>query len=77
MDDKVIAKVKRISKRRHQSISKMMEEHIKALPENHIKKNKEIEIPEWIQQLGVKRWKNVSTKNDPKLEYLLKKHVKR
>ena len=77
MDDKVIAKAKRIAKLRRQSISSMVEDHFKKLGSVNGKKIMEEPIPDWIQQLGVKNWNQKKAKRDPRLKYLLDKHVKR
>ncbi len=75
IDDKTVAKAKRISKKRQQSVSKMFEEHIKGLSEKRMKSKSGKDIPEWIRQLGGgKKPKRITV--DPRLEYLMKKHVK-
>ena len=75
MDVKTVAKAKRISKRRQQSVSKMFEEHIGGLPEKGRVSKSGMEIPEWIQRLGGGK-KPKKIKGDARLDYLVKKHVK-
>lgn len=75
MDDQAVAKVKRISKRRSQSVSKMIEEYINEMPEKSRKQKSSMEVPEWIKQLrGGKKPRKIA--GDPRLEYLTNKYLK-
>lgn len=76
IDDKVIAKAKRIAKLRNQSLSSIVEDHFRKMGTLNDKRETEL-IPDWIQKLGVKNWKEKKVRNDARLEYLLDKHVRR
>ena len=75
MDDQAVAKVKRISKRRSQSVSKIIEEYINEMPEKSRKQKSSMEVPEWIKQLGGGK-KPRKIAGDPRLEYLTNKYLK-
>ena len=75
MDDQAVAKVKRISKRRSQSVSKIIEEYINEMPEKSRKQKSSMEVPEWIKQHGGGK-KPRKIAGDPRLEYLTNKYLK-
>ncbi len=80
MDDRVVAKAKRIAKLRRQSVSSIVEEHFKKIGTLNGKNIKAQPIPEWIQQLGInpkKRRKGKEKSYDElKYEYLKEKYLK-
>jgi len=87
MDDKVVAKAKRIARQRHQSVSKMVEEHLNGFDSAKNKKVPNPQIAEWIQELWKMndKWrkthsnkKRILTKkdeDDARYEYLKKKYL--